>query len=106
VITVANIDSIPEPLSGYFKSITPTSEIDVFNLIDNRLLLRNKDGYEGAFNYRLVKTITECQINKDNRLEFGSFTWALPASEDRSPLFLVNGDNVIAVSQYDYSVNE
>jgi hypothetical protein len=105
MITVANIDSIPETLLEHFKRISPTSEIDVFNLIENRLLLRNKDGYEGAFNYRLVKTITGCKI-ADNRLELGSFKWGFPTSEDRSPLFLVSGDNVIAVSQYDYSVDE
>jgi hypothetical protein len=105
VITKADFNNIPESLLEYFNKITPTSEIDVFNIIEDRLLLKNKEGYAGAFDYSLVKLITGCQI-KDNRLELGSCKWGFPTSEDRSPLFLVRGDNVIAVSQYDYSVDE
>lgn len=102
MILRTDYNHIPESLLEYFSKITPGSEIDCFNLIENRLLLKNKEGYAGAFSYPVLRSVAGCKV-KNNRLELGSFKWGFPTSNDRSPLFLANGNEIIAISQYDYS---
>lgn len=106
MIIKTDYNNISPDLLKYLSQISPNkSEIECYNVIEDRLLLRNKEGYEGVFSYHTIRAITGCSI-KDNRLELGAYKWGFPTSEDRSPLFLANGNAIIAVSQYVYQGDE